>query len=509
MRVKLPTVASACDRTGVSDRAAAAIASAVLKDVGIITEDNKSKVIDRMKIRRERGKNRTNEILKSFNQVGGNIGLFFDGRKDKTIAQEKKGNKFYKKTVVEEHISLVKEPDSSFLGHVTPAFGTGKAIKDSITSYFDSHTHLNISTITAIGCDGTVTNTGIYNGVIALLEKDLNRPLQWLICLFHCNELPLRHLFCELDGKTKGPNEFGGVLGKQLENCNELPVVKFSPIQHNLPKLEIKKDLSTDQKYLLEMCLVIASGECCPDLSLKKPGKLAHSRWLTLACRILRLYIGTENPSTILKTVTEYVLKVYAPIWFHIKLEPSCENGAKHFWRLVKLSRYLCEQHLKIIDPVIQRNAYYAHPENVLLCMLNDERKHVRELGLRRLLKARSEDKDDIRKFVVPKINFHAEDFIDIIKWTDEVITEPPMTKHITDEDLKQYVNESRDPRCQLQSIDFPRLPCNTQAVERVIKLVTESSLNVCGPEARDGFVKAKIASQKVMPKFETKKHFI
>ena len=250
-------------------------------------------------------------------------------------------------------------------------------------------------------------------------------------------------------------------------------------------------------------------GVCSPDLSLKKPGKLAHSRWLTLASRILRLYVGTENPSDNLKTLTEYVVKVYAPIWFHIKLKPSCVNGSKHFWRLIKFSRYLCEQHLKIIDPVIQRNGYYAHPENVLLCMLCDERKHIRELGLRRLLKARLEHKNGVRKFVVPKLNFHAEDFIDMIKWTDITITEPPMTKHITDEDLKKYISEAREPSCQMQSIDFPRFPCHTQAVERVIKLVTESSLSVCGPEARDGFVKAKIASQKMMPKFETKKHFI
>lgn len=57
--------------------------------------------------------------------------------------------------------------------------------------------------------------------------------------------------------------------------------------------------------------------------------------------------------------------------------------------------------------------------------------------------------------------------------------------------------------------LDFPHLPCNTQTVERVIKFVPESSQRVCGPEERDGFVKAKIASHKMMPKFKTKKHFI
>lgn len=62
--------------------------------------------------------------------------------------------------------------------------------------------------------------------------------------------------------------------------------------------------------------------------------------------------------------------------------------------------------------------------------------------------------------FVLPNLNFHAEDFVDMIKWTD--ITEAPMTKHITDDDLKKYMSETRDPGCQLKSIDLTCLPYNT-----------------------------------------------
>ncbi|KAK4871935.1 hypothetical protein RN001_016059 [Aquatica leii] len=59
MRLHLPTLAEACNRTGISDRSAA-IVSAVLKDVGIISDTDTSKVVDRSKVRRERIKNRTN-----------------------------------------------------------------------------------------------------------------------------------------------------------------------------------------------------------------------------------------------------------------------------------------------------------------------------------------------------------------------------------------------------------------------------------------------------------------
>jgi len=78
----LPAVATACDRHGVSDRSAAAIASAVLEDFGLVTHEDRSRVIDRMTIRRQRQKKR----IKINENLNANIlrSIFFDGRKDNT-----------------------------------------------------------------------------------------------------------------------------------------------------------------------------------------------------------------------------------------------------------------------------------------------------------------------------------------------------------------------------------------------------------------------------------------
>ncbi len=54
MRTKFPNVAQACDRTGVADRSASILINAVLKDMGIITKDDSSKVTGHSKISRER-----------------------------------------------------------------------------------------------------------------------------------------------------------------------------------------------------------------------------------------------------------------------------------------------------------------------------------------------------------------------------------------------------------------------------------------------------------------------
>ena len=37
--------------------------------------------------------------------------------------------------------------------------------------------------------------TGNKAGFIRCLEEKLGRPLQWVVCLLHCNELPLRQWF--------------------------------------------------------------------------------------------------------------------------------------------------------------------------------------------------------------------------------------------------------------------------------------------------------------------------
>ena len=53
-RSSLREVAVTCERFGISDRAGAAIATAALKAFGIVTDTNKTNVIDPSKLRRER-----------------------------------------------------------------------------------------------------------------------------------------------------------------------------------------------------------------------------------------------------------------------------------------------------------------------------------------------------------------------------------------------------------------------------------------------------------------------
>ena len=83
------------------------------------------------------------------------------------------------------------------------------SIASSIQTFLeDPNKSFILEEVKTVGCDGTVTNTGWKNGVISQLELFLGRPVQWLICLLHTNELPLCHLIQHLDGKTNHPTGF-------------------------------------------------------------------------------------------------------------------------------------------------------------------------------------------------------------------------------------------------------------------------------------------------------------
>lgn len=507
MTISLPSLAKACDRTGVSDRSAAILATSVLNDLGVVSSIDRSKVIDRSKIRRERSKTRE-KLQQNDDQFDhtGIEGVFFDGRKDQTLTQVLGvDNKYHRKTVTEEHISIIAEPGSSYFSHTTPPSGSSKDITESLVASLKER-NAKTDNIKVVGCDGTNVNTGHKAGVIRRLEETFEHPLQWLVCLLHTNELPLRHLFEALDGATTSPRAFSGSIGKRLLTCSEQPVSSFEPVHltEQLSNVD-PKELSTDQRYLLEMCNSISKGECSVDLAMRNPGCLNHSRWLTTANRILRLYVSDKKPSENLKTLVTFIIRVYAPMWFAIKVHSSCKDGARHIHQMLVKSRYLSPKHKKIVDPVIHRNAYFAHPENMLLAMMTDHRPHIRELGLRRVMKARAaRPRGQIRRFKVPaKMNFDTVEYFDMIDWAVCPISEPPIIKAMTDAELREFITLEATP-----TVSFPKFPCHTQAVERHVKLVTEAAKTVCGQKSRDGFILARVASRQLMPTFESKRDF-
>ncbi|GBL97281.1 hypothetical protein AVEN_84977-1 [Araneus ventricosus] len=109
--------------------------------------------------------------------------------------------------------------------------------------------------------------------------------------------------------------------------------------------------------------------------------------------------------------------------------------------------------------------------------MLVNEKEHIREIGYRRILKARQifPKKKTVRNFVPPKINFQASDYIEIINWNSCVVYPSPMLQDLSEDDIKSLINSDTMPIREIQ-----KFPCHTQVVERCIKLVTVASVKYC-----------------------------
>lgn len=505
--VKLVHTSKIADRYQLSNAAVAAVATAVLMDYEVVDAENTQKVVDPNKVRKNREIQRNSAFHSQQKNKNPIFALYFDGRNDQTMTYEQEKITMKK----QNHISLVQQPGSFYIGHCTVESHGSYTTTQQILSYFSRYS-IPVNNILAVGCDGCNENTGKFGGTIAYLESELGHPLQWFVCLLHFNELPLRHLILEHDGVTKSPKTFDGPIGKRMQNCEQQPVVKFGKIDFdcNIGDLsELSKSISSDQSYLYDICTAISNGVCESDLEKRFPGKLSHSRFVTAANRLCRLYVSTRHPSNLLVALVKYILRVYAPTHFNIKYRPSCVFGPIHLLNVIKNSRFLEGKYLNTVQRTIARNAFFSHPESIALTMLCDNDKNVRYRAWRRLIEIRKYlSNDRVRTFNLPRLNFNANDYTEMIDFEREAQTTPPILRNFNFNmgDAKFY---ARKKIFEYDiGFDLKDLPCHTQSVERCVKLVTEASKCVCGEERRDGFIINTLTSRNVMPVFRTKTDF-
>ena len=196
-------------------------------------------------------------------------------------------------------------------------------------------------------------------------------------------------------------------------------------------------------------------------------------------------------------------------MWFAIKQRHSIAHGSKHLFAMIDKTRNLAERSKKIIFPVLQRNGYFSHPENILISLINDDNINMRKLGWRKILKARKTlvRSSTLRAFTIPKINFDAKTYYELIDWND-FYSEPPLAMEIPTDELEMYVGTGYYPmlpEISLASCSVNNIPCHSQAVERHVQLVSKSASRVVGEINRDGLIRATLQSRERMPSFATK----
>ena len=327
--------------------------------------------------------------------------------------------------------------------------------------------------------------------------------------MLHTNELPLRKLIEVIDGKSTGPRTSKGQLAGVMEfDPQHKPIIDFSPLSGCVAEVDetVTSDLSTDQVYLLKICLLIqrgynASNNYIDYLQTAQPGAVSHARWLTKANRLLRLYVCEQYPSDNLRRIVSFILNFSAPSWSHIKSHPTCQDGAKNFFFMLSLYQKLDKPDQDVVAPVLQNNSYFCHPENILVAAVRNDDKNIRKFACEKILQARSDHSDDrIRCFdkSLIKINFTCKSYLDMIDWDKAIFASPPLLHDITSETIVSH-----------SKVILPNFPCHSQDVERNIKDISVVCSKVYGHNSRHGVIIQKKKSRKDLPRLETKADFL
>ena len=274
----------------------------------------------------------------------------------------------------------------------------------------------------------------------------------------------------KLDGNTSGPKSFKGPVGIELsrDDLDEKEFVEFVKIESDLSVPEaVFNDLSSDQRVLLAYIQYISTKNFHPCL-MWKLGKLCHSRWLTLAIRILSLYCKTLNPSVNLIKLVKYIIFVYGPTWFCIKKNSHWQDGPKNLYFLLdKLRSTQPSDVILTCAPAVQRNAFFAFVDNILAAMLSDNKFEIRNLGVEKIIHIRRKsDNNTIEPDrTIPDLNWESKSYTEIVDFdslkSDQLI-EPAVTRHFSDDELRDAIAGG--------PLVLEGFSNHTQAVERAIK---------------------------------------
>lgn len=508
----LSNLAIECERFGVSNVAGAAVINGYLKDIGILSESN---ALCPQKLERQRESVRNKNVKQLSDKSQGLHALAFDGKRingriiAETVKKTKEGNVLTKHRgqKVREYVCVLTEPEHLYLDHFIPA--SGKSVDEAKELLALIALHDSKDTLKALCADGAPTNTGRLGGVIRRIELELGRPLQWVICMLHMSELPFRDLCDSVDGKSTGPNSGGGPIGREITGPSDKllkkPIVPFEAVPGKVGLIphEIEKDLSSEQQYFYQMIRSVQAGELvAPGLENREPGLLDNARWLTKANRILRLYVATVSPSPQLKRLVRAIVQFYGPSWFSFKSHWKMKDAARNFFYMVTLLQDMPQEDRAILQPAVLRNAFMAHPENILLSAITSSEESERQFGVNTILAARAKDRSrsEVRMFELPKsLNFQASTYLRLIPqqtWQALAFSSPPLLNDFSDEEIR--LAERRP----LKILD---VPANTQAVERGVKLMTQAAHKYYGYDARHGFMVNTLIGRQNMPHFRWK----
>ena len=127
------------------------------------------------------------------------------------------------------------------------------------------------------------------------------------------------------------------------------------------------------------------------DFAAIEPGPPCVSRWNTLWSRVLRVSVATAQPSNQFQRIANMVVKFSMPMWFQIKRHSHMTDGPHNIFVCLQLLKHLNNTEINIDKEVVQRNAFFAHSDQLLLAMCIDRDETVRREAVNKIRKLRDQ----------------------------------------------------------------------------------------------------------------------
>ena len=83
------------------------------------------------------------------------------------------------------------------------------------------------------------------------------------------------------------------------------------------------------------------------------------------------------------KELVSLLVNYYIPNHFQIKSHSHIQQGAINFFTMIERSRSLAPGSKATVERVLQDNAFFAHPENIVISMIADDKEEVRRKAVK------------------------------------------------------------------------------------------------------------------------------
>lgn len=343
LNIITPELASALDRTKVSDRDAAYLLAATAHSLG---HDVSTVAVNRTSIRtaRRAQRRKLSSTVKLDFQVSPNVPLVihWDGKFLPNITG--KGGKVDRLSIIVSSDGKDKLLDVTKLSR-----GTGE---ETASALFNAVIEWKLQDrIRAMSYDTTASNTGAQKGACKLFQEKLGRELVYLPCRHHILEIVIGEVFDKCLGPSAGPNI--SLFKRFRENWDNIDTLKFESSVHDKDTSEIMSKWNNatqevlnfatnaltelqprdDYKELLELVIIFLGGRPVRGVRFIAPGAYHRARWMAKIIYSLKIWMFrcqfhlTCNEARGLRDVNIFTAIVYTRAWFTAPLAVSAPSN--------------------------------------------------------------------------------------------------------------------------------------------------------------------------------------